>query len=78
VLDVAIFHPAQVGHVICGQRPQPVPRQIRPPEVARQDIGSAGLASLKEPHHPAGQNAFVEGVGDQRHVGVGESRGLLV
>ena len=77
-LDVAIFQPDQAGNVICGQRPEPVPRQIRPPEVASQDVGSASLASLKEPHHPARQVPFVEGVGRQYHVNAGGCRGILV
>ncbi len=78
VLDVAIFQRAQAGNVVCGQRPQPVPGQIRPPEVARQDIGPAGVASLEEPHHPAGQIPFVEGVGDQHHVNAGGGRAIFI
>ena len=78
VLDVAIFHTPQAGHVVCGQRPQPVPRQIRPPEVARQDTGSAGMAPLQEPHHPVGQNTFVKGVGDQHHVDAGGGKVTLI
>src|ERR1700679_1971214 len=52
-LDVAVSRRARPGSVGGGARPQPVPGQVGPPEVADQDIGAAGLAPGQEPGDPA-------------------------
>src|SRR5580700_10174075 len=58
-LDIAVFQRAQTGNVVGGQRRQPVPGQVGPPEVTDQDIGAAGPASGQEPRYAAGQLPFV-------------------
>ena len=68
-LDVVAFQHALAGNVVAGQWPQPVARQMVPAEVADQDGGSAGVASLGEPRHLAGQVPLVEGVGNQNQIG---------
>ena len=78
MLDVVAFQHALAGNVVAGQGRQPVAWQMVSAEVADQDGGSAGVASFREPHHLSGQIPFVEGVGNQHHVGAAGWEIILV
>src|SRR5881392_973681 len=77
-LDVAAFQCTQAGNVVGGQRRQAVPREIRPAEVANEGRYSAGMTPVQEPHHPAGEIAFVEGVGNENQIRARKRGAVLV
>ena len=56
----------------------PFAGQKGPAEVADQDRGSAGVASIREPHHLAGQFPVVERVGHQDQIGASGWEVVLV